>query len=115
LSWRIIDDGEEFIERCVREGGWAVNCVPGGDAPEKPAFAYTVGLFKNFKHAELIVFGQPREVRHHSLLCAAAQWKPMSRGDCSRRSCGGGFSNVTTSAASSVERTRPQTGMSGWT
>lgn len=56
-TWRIVDDGEEFIERSVRDRGWAVQLIPAADTEREPAFAYTVGLFKTFGFSEIITFG----------------------------------------------------------
>lgn len=56
-AWVITDEGEEFIRRWVRDFGWAVQLIPAGDAPNEPAFAYTVGLHKSYGHPELLMFG----------------------------------------------------------
>ena len=66
-AWAIVDDGEEFIRRCVREFGWAVQLVPSGASSEEPAFAYTVGLHRSFGHPELIIFGLGLEDMHSVL------------------------------------------------
>lgn len=82
--WNVVDEGEEFIERQVREGGWAVELISDGKTELEPAFAYTVGLFRNFKHAELIVFGQQNEVMHfilNELGDRIRSGKPLSPGD----------------------------------
>ncbi len=60
--WTITDQHEGFIERCVRDHGWAVQIIPDDD--EGPGFAYTVGLHANYGHPELIIFGQPQDVMH---------------------------------------------------
>ena len=62
--WSITDDGEEFIRRCVKDPGWAVQLVDEGESPSEPEFAYTIGLHHNFGHPELIVLGQPKELMH---------------------------------------------------
>ena len=58
------DPTEVFIERNVREHGWAVNLIGAGDGPNEPAFAYTVGLFRNYSQPELIILGQPPRTMH---------------------------------------------------
>lgn len=65
--WSITDDGEEFIRKCVKEFGWAVQLVEEGEGPSEPAFAYTIGLHHNFGHPELIILGQPNKLMHAAL------------------------------------------------
>ena len=84
LPWRIIDDSEAFIEERVREGGWSVEVIPAGEGKNEPAFAYTIGLFENFKHAELIVFGQRHETMGfilNELGDRIRSGKPLAPGD----------------------------------
>lgn len=64
-AWTVVDDHEGFIRRCVADHGWAVQLIPAhGDAP---AFAYTVGLFRNYGQAELIVLGLRLALMHSML------------------------------------------------
>jgi hypothetical protein len=46
---------EEEITRIVKEYGWYVALFEANTAT--PAFAYTVGLWKNLRHPEIISFG----------------------------------------------------------
>ncbi|HYO66953.1 MAG TPA: DUF4262 domain-containing protein, partial [Archangium sp.] len=58
------DRADAFIERHVRDTGWAVQLIPEGEGDDEPAFAYTTGLFHNYGHAELIIFGLALEDMH---------------------------------------------------
>jgi Domain of unknown function (DUF4262) len=63
--WRRIDP--EAARDCklisdVEEFGWQVALIPEDD--EGPAFAFSVGLFKNFGHPEVIIFGLVIEALH---------------------------------------------------
>ena len=64
-DWKIVDETENFIRECVEDLGWSVQLIPEDE--EGPGFAYTVGLFHNYKHAELIVFGLRNELMHFML------------------------------------------------
>jgi hypothetical protein len=77
-TWRRIDPHEEFIRRCVANPGWAVLKVPEGNAGE-PAFAYTVGLYRNYQHAELILVGLGLENMHTMLDEVAGRIKAGER------------------------------------
>lgn len=70
--WTVTDDTEAFIRDCIADPGWSVQLVSAGDTSAQPAFAYTIGLFHNFKHAELIVLGLRTELMH-SMLNTVAQ------------------------------------------
>jgi hypothetical protein len=65
--WKIIDPADEHIERHVRDTGWSVQLIPEGEGEDEPAFAYTIGLFHNYGHAELILFGLALEDMHAML------------------------------------------------
>jgi hypothetical protein len=58
------DRADAFIERHIRDTGWAVQLIPEGEGEDELAFAYTAGLFHNYGHAELILFGLDLEVMH---------------------------------------------------
>lgn len=60
--WAVHDDMEDHVRANVEEHGWHVMLVPGGEEPDEPAFAYTIGLWHSFQHPELICFGLPDEV-----------------------------------------------------
>lgn len=53
---------EEDIKRIVEEYGWFVGAFEANTAT--PAFAYTIGLWKNFRHPEIISFGLSTELLH---------------------------------------------------
>ena len=55
-------DGEQKLVSDVEDFGWHVIMVPEDD--EGPAFAYSIGLFKNFSHPEIIVFGLDLDLMH---------------------------------------------------
>jgi hypothetical protein len=55
-EWTITDEREQFIRDMVEDPGWAVQLVSDGDDDE-PAFAYTIGLYRNFGHPEIIIIG----------------------------------------------------------
>ena len=65
--------GEENTLRCVREYGCAIISIPWGGNDAEPPFSFSVGLFANFDHPELIFFGMNgdnasaiiNEVRYH--------------------------------------------------
>lgn len=52
----------QLVWEKVEESGWAVVSVMGASESEKdPGYAYTVGLFENYSHPELMIAGLPRE------------------------------------------------------
>ena len=53
------EEAEENIKRIVDEYGWFVAKFPATDY--LPSFCYTIGLWKTFKHPELISFGLTTE------------------------------------------------------
>ena len=53
---------EENIKRIVEEHGWFVGKFPATDY--LPSFCYTIGLWKNYQHPELISFGLTIETLH---------------------------------------------------
>jgi hypothetical protein len=56
------NDADRKLLTDVRAGGWHVVLIPG-DA-ETPGWAFTIGLYANFDHPEIVVFGLPRHVAH---------------------------------------------------
>lgn len=50
-------EAEEFIIKKVKDVGWSIQCFE--EEENKPSFAYTIGLWKNYKHPEIIAFGLP--------------------------------------------------------
>lgn len=53
--WQVVDATEEHIQASVRQHGWWVGAIHDGN----PAFAYTIGLYRTFKHPEILIFGLP--------------------------------------------------------
>jgi hypothetical protein len=45
------------LESSLKDPGWTVMGV--GSSENEPSFCYTVGLWHNFQHPEIIVFGLP--------------------------------------------------------
>lgn len=56
---------EAGIKKIVNEYGWYVAIFE--TTAYLPSFAYTIGLWKNFKHPELIVFGLTNDTLHSIL------------------------------------------------
>lgn len=52
----------------IRQQGWTVLTIP--EDPEGPGFAFTVGLWANDQHPELILIGQPPDVMERTLSAA---------------------------------------------
>lgn len=56
------DPGEQKVVDDVREYGWhVINVLAEGELPE---FSYTIGLFQNYRHPEILVYGLPRDRAH---------------------------------------------------
>ena len=53
---------DEKVLSDVKEYGWHVDRVL--DTDEVPAWAFSIGLFKNFKHPEIVVFGLELDLMH---------------------------------------------------
>ncbi|PTL82282.1 DUF4262 domain-containing protein [Vitiosangium sp. GDMCC 1.1324] len=62
--WKLIDEADERIARHIEETGWSVQLIPEGKSEAEPAFAYTIGLFHQYEHPELILFGMSLEDMH---------------------------------------------------
>lgn len=60
---------EDKLSTDIKNFGWTVLLMPSTDY--LPSFAYTVGLWKNYKHPELISFGLTTETLHLVLNDAA--------------------------------------------
>jgi len=54
------DASERKVVNDVAEFGW--HCVGIMEEGDEPAYSFTVGLFKTFKHPELMIFGVPPSV-----------------------------------------------------
>jgi hypothetical protein len=67
-----VNDHEELVHD-VREHYVHIVWVPAGDGPDEPIFAYTVGLWHQARHPELVITGQKPELMHRSLN-DAAEW-----------------------------------------
>lgn len=46
----------------VKEPGWFIPSIFADESSGSPAFAYTIGLWHNYKHPELIIVGMPDDV-----------------------------------------------------
>jgi hypothetical protein len=57
-----LDDNDRKLLQDVDEFGWHVVIVP--DEGSTPGWAFSVGLYHNYKHPEVIVFGLPLELLH---------------------------------------------------
>jgi hypothetical protein len=57
IERKLVSDIEEF--------GWHVIMI--GEDDEGPAFAYSIGLFKSFRHPEIIVFGLDVNLMHRMI------------------------------------------------
>lgn len=65
--WTVVDEHESFIVKCIEEPGWSVQLIAAGETAAEPAFAYTIGLFHNYRHPELIVLGLRHELMESML------------------------------------------------
>ena len=59
------NDSERKVVSDVQEFGWHVVLV--SDDEVGPGFAFTVGLYHNYQHPEVVVFGLPQKVSHRVL------------------------------------------------
>ena len=67
----------------LEEWGWFVIKVGAGDA--EPAFAYSIGLYENFKHPEIILFGLDLGVMHRLINDVGKRIREGQRFDEARR------------------------------
>jgi hypothetical protein len=56
---------EQKVLADVEKFGWHVILVP--DDASGPGFAFTIGLFRTYRHPEVIVFGLPQALAHQLL------------------------------------------------
>jgi hypothetical protein len=56
------DDRERKVVSDIEDFGWHVSLIMEDD--DGPSFAYSIGLFQNFGHPEIIIFGLDLEVLH---------------------------------------------------
>ena len=67
------NDGDVATLRHIREHGCSILNIPWGGSDEKPPFSFSIGLFANYGHPELILFGMNgnpagaiiNEIRYH--------------------------------------------------
>jgi hypothetical protein len=71
------DAGDEQLHRDVREHGWHVVLIEA-DA-EGPGFAFSVGLYETFGHAEVILFGLNVGVMHRLINAIGEQIRAGER------------------------------------
>ena len=57
-------DAERKFQEIIAEHGWHVMQVRNREDETGPTFSYSTGLWKNFKHPELIIFGLSEELEH---------------------------------------------------
>jgi hypothetical protein len=65
--WTVVDEHESFIVKCIEDPGWSVQLIAAGETAAEPAFAYTIGLFHNYRQPELIVLGLRHELMQSML------------------------------------------------
>src|SRR5262245_35818580 len=56
-------EAEQKLLADVAEYGWHVMKVL--ETEETPSWAYAIGLYKNFQHPEILVFGLDLDLMHH--------------------------------------------------
>jgi hypothetical protein len=57
-----LDEHETKLLETLEKWGWFVTKVGAGDV--EPAFAYSMGLYENFHHPEIVVFGLNLDLMH---------------------------------------------------
>lgn len=57
-----LDEHEMKLLETLEKWGWFVTKVGAGDV--EPAFAYSMGLYENFHHPEIVVFGLNLDLMH---------------------------------------------------
>ena len=72
------------LEDVQQHGLHLVHVLPNGDTP---GWTYSIGLWHNYRHPELVVFGLSREVCHEVLNHAASLSAPRLQ---VQRACNGG-------------------------
>jgi hypothetical protein len=60
-----VDEVERRVRADIAHYGWHVGKVEGDE--RAPSWAFTIGLFESFGHAELVVFGLDLETGHRLL------------------------------------------------
>jgi hypothetical protein len=71
------DEHDRKLLADVERHGWHVIGVE--EDQEGPGFAYSIGLFRSFRHPELIVFGLPVRVMHSIINAAGEQIRSGER------------------------------------
>lgn len=59
------DPAEQAIVEAVKEHGWFVALFEATET--EPSFGYTIGLWKTFKHPEIVIFGLDTTTMHTTL------------------------------------------------
>ena len=57
-----LDEKDAKLLETLEKWGWFVTKVGAGDG--EPAFAYSMGLYENFHHPEIVLFGLDLDVMH---------------------------------------------------
>ena len=62
---RELDDGERKVIDQIELHGWNVTNIREQDGV--PGWAFTIGLFENYGHPEVLIFGMAADNRHSIL------------------------------------------------
>jgi hypothetical protein len=62
---RELDEGERNVPGHIENHGWNVTNIREQDG--QPGWAFTIGLFENFGHPEMVIFGLNLQIRHSIL------------------------------------------------
>src|SRR5437016_1622877 len=66
-----LDEKDVKLLETLEKWGWFVTKVGAGQG--EPAFAYSMGLYENFHHPEIVLFGLDLEVMHRLINNAGSQ------------------------------------------
>ncbi len=62
---RCLDPSEQKVITHVEGHGWSVTNIE--ERSDSVGWSFTVGLFENYKHPEVIIFGMGQDSRHRIL------------------------------------------------
>jgi hypothetical protein len=66
-----LDEKDVRLLETLEKWGWFVTKVGAGD--DAPAFAYSMGLYENFHHPEIVLFGLDLEIMHGLINAAGSR------------------------------------------
>ena len=72
-----LSDDDKSVLQKREEHGWFVNLI--AEDSEGPGFAYSFGLYEEFKHPEIIIFGLDSAIMHSVLNDAGDQVRKGAR------------------------------------